>query len=169
VTNIFTGEEIQDLEKIVTFFNESICKSENIDSVDVDECYEQFFIRMHKAADSGKIDIQILHQSQDKLIADLDKNTVDQIWLRTDRIMGSDTLEALQYRRDGKFVEFLRALGQDNENVKDYVELLEIFGIVSPSMLSDPIVNYQEYNIQDKRMKLMIAVHYLTLNEQNRK
>ena len=34
-------------------------------------------------------------------------------------------------------------------------------------MIADIVTNYNEYDIRDERIKLLIAIHYLTLNERN--
>jgi hypothetical protein len=167
VNKIFEANEIEDLEKIVDFFNESICKSENLESTNVLNCYEQYFKRMRKAEETGNVEMRISYQEQEKLMKEINLNTFNQIWTygKTWK-KGSDTLEVVNIKYDSKYIKFLKEFGKGNIKAKNYVERFEAVGDISPSMFADVLINYKDYDVRDERIKLLIAIHYLTQNEQ---
>ncbi len=166
VNKIFQEKEIEELEKIVEFFNESICKSEKLENTNVLDCYEQYFKRMRKAEETGDVEIQIPYQEQEKLMQQLDINSFNEIWTygKTWK-KDSDTLEVINIKYDGKYIEFLKEFGRENIKAKNYVDRFEAVGDISPSMFADVLINYKEYDVRDERIKLLIAIHYLTQNE----
>ena len=167
VNKIFQEKEIEDLERIVDFFNESICKSEKLENTNVLDCYELYFKRMRKAEETGIVEIQIPYQEQEKLMREIDLNSFNQIWSygKTWR-KNSDTLEVVNIKYDGKYIKFLKEFGKENIKAKNYVDRFEAVGDISPSMFADVLMNYKEYDVRDERIKLLIAIHYLTQNEQ---
>ena len=54
INSIFNQEEIKDLERILTFFNNTICKVENVQNQAVEVCYQKFFKRMRKIEYTGE-------------------------------------------------------------------------------------------------------------------
>ncbi|MEM6298079.1 MAG: hypothetical protein AAF740_05250, partial [Bacteroidota bacterium] len=167
VNKTFEADEVQDLEKIVNFFNESICESENLESTNVLNCYEQYFKRMLKAEETGIVEIQISYEAQEKLMKEINPRSFDQIWTyRKTWRKGTDTLEVVDINYDGKYIKFLKEFGKENIKAKYYAERFEATGDISPSMFADVLVNYKDYDVRDERVKLLIAIHYLTQNDQ---
>ena len=78
-----------------------------------------------------------------------------------------DTLKHIEYRRDGKYMDFLKELGKEYEMVKNYREDFGLAGGISVSMSRDILMikeDYQ-YDLNDVRLQLVIAIHYLTMND----
>lgn len=168
IIKIFNQEETNDLKKILSFFDSAVCKSENLNKNDLNNCYNQYFKRMKvEEKRTGNFEIQISYQEQKKLINHLNVNTFNQIWTKYktnyDKL---DTLEILSFNLNGKFVAFLKEFGETNNKIHSYQERLEAVGDISPTMMGDIVVNYTDYNISDDRIRLFIAIHYLTLNQQ---
>ena len=167
VKAVFHEEEIRDLAKIIAFFNEAICKSEHLDNSNVLACYERYFRRMQEAEETGNLAINIPRQEQETLLREISPGTFEQIWAHGKAwAKGTDTLDILNIKPEGKFMAFLQAYGKANPKAKDYAEKFEVVGDISPSMIADVLINHQAYDVRDERMKLLIAVHYLTLNGQ---
>ncbi|WP_442267004.1 hypothetical protein ACSIGC_04715 [Tenacibaculum sp. ZS6-P6] len=57
--------------------------------------------------------------------------------------------------------------GKENKAVKDYVNNFNIASDFGPTMISQVIMNYEAFQIEDIKSKLLIAIHYLTLNDQH--
>jgi len=169
ITNIFEAYEIDDLEKIIDSFNKSICKSENLKGTDVLECYEHYFTRMQKAVETGRLEFQLPYAEQEKLMKELDIRSFYEVWgnLRTWK-RGSDTLKVVNNKYNGKYIKFLKSFSKENIKIQKYVFSYENIGDISPTMIADIVTNFNEYDIRDERIKLLIAIHYLTLNERNK-
>ena len=63
----------------------------------------------------------------------------------------------------------LSTLGKNNLIAKDYYTTTEMFGTITPSIVAEMIKEYKELDISDVRVRLMIALHYLTLNDEQKR
>lgn len=81
IQNLFHQDEINDLKKILNFFDKVVCESENLNQKNIKNCYNQYFKRMKDNEKiTGNFEIQIPYQEQEKLLNNLSPNTFDQIW-----------------------------------------------------------------------------------------
>jgi hypothetical protein len=81
----------------------------------------------------------------------------------------SDTLKYIDYNRiNSKYPKFLKELGKEYELIKNYSESLETSGGISPIMIGDILIikKHHQYDLNDIRLQLVLAIHYLTLNDQ---
>ncbi len=164
----FDSDEINDLQKILTFFESQICKTENISSNNVKKCYESFFMRMEKAEETGNIDIKISFDTQLTLYEEIDSATFYQLWTfnRSWRRDSPDTLKSMTYNYNGKYVKFIKAFGEEDRVVNDYYESFQAVGDIGPNMVARILKMYKDYDTDDIRIRLLIAIHYLTMNDQ---
>jgi hypothetical protein len=168
VKSIFDNSEIQDLEKILTFFEHQICKTENISPDNALICYESFFSRMDKAEESGDIDIQIPFENQIELYNQIDTSTFNQLWtINWSWKFGAlDSLKSITFNYKGKYARFLESFGTENKIIKDYYESFQAAGDISPNMVIRLLKMYKDYDTKDIRIRLLVAMHYLTMNDQ---
>ena len=169
VTDCFTQEEIKDLTKLLDFFNEQICVSNAIDKKEIIKCYDSFIKRMSETAETGNFEIKIPFAKQREIYNQISDSLFNQIWCfgKTWRRDSPDTLKSIDYRIDGKYMKFLKELGKEYELAKNYSETLELAYGISPSMVGDILMikeRYQ-YDLKDIRLQLVMAVHYLTMND----
>ncbi len=166
IGQVFDKHEIDDLDRIITFFNRTICRSENLEGSDVLKCYDLFFKRMKNGEQKGIIEIQIPQQDQEHLLDILNPTTINEIWSKyTIKNKSTVDIEILNLKTVGKYNRFLNEMGKENKNIRQYVESLEAVGEFTPFMVYDVLVNYSEYDVSDKRIQLFIAIHYLTFNK----
>lgn len=161
----FSESEIQDLQLLYDFFNQSISDSES----DIEDCYDDFFIQVKQAADSGSMYLPIPFEKQKKVYDKFQDSTFYQIWAFGKTWTPenpNDTLREVYFRWDGKFVSFLKKAGKKDEFIKAYHESVEATGGLVPSIIAGIIMNYEKLNIEDPKVKFVIAIHYLTLNDQ---
>ncbi len=166
INEVFNQEEITDLKKIVAFFEGSICQIEGMNGVDVgnvSECYQRFFERMRESVDKGQIKIKIPYETQDQLMTELNKASYDQIWADI-QVPGKEKILRI-LKQESKYQNFLQRLGKENQKVHNYQNHFREAGDFSPPMISELLMNYELYDVSDERIKLFVAVHYLTLND----
>lgn len=173
VTKVFNDSEIHDLTLILEFFNKQICSLENKKGSDINDCYNKFIQRMIESAETGNMEINIPFKEQIELYNAIDEQTFNEIWQmgwqRTPRL-SIDTLTYIDLKNHSKYVSFLNEYGKESDFIKEYHNSLKMSGGIGPAMISNMMMSYEYYDIYDIRMKLVFAIHYLTLNDQfNRK
>lgn len=168
IQKTFTKNEIKDLQKILDFFNSEICKStqENINN-----CYLNYCSRIGtEIKKHGIYKTHIDFEKQYKIYKQINSNTFSEIWLFQQSLPlreRKDTLKYLGFNNNSKYIKFLNEYGKENKAVKDYVNNFNISSDFGPSMISQVIMNYEAFQIEDIKSKLLIAIHYLTLNDQH--
>jgi len=171
INSIFNKKESQDLQKILDFFENSICVSENIKKENINVCYKKYFERLKQESEkNGNIYLKIPIDEQLKVYKNFKDSTFKEIWqlgkffpLNTT----TDTLKYYSYNFNGKYLEYLKELGKTNKAVDNYTKSFLNAGDMPPSMWASVLMDYENYNIKDIRVKLFLAIHYLTLNDQN--
>ncbi|MBK8627678.1 MAG: hypothetical protein IPN86_19590 [Saprospiraceae bacterium] len=78
-----------------------------------------------------------------------------------------DSIQSIHINK-GKYLDYLeKEISQINPKTKLYIEKFSMAGDISPSIFADVVKNYGEYDIEDERIRLLIAIHYLTINHRN--
>ena len=164
----FNTIEINDLTKIQSFFDKSIGLTESDKQENLEKVYTDFFLQNSDIEKVSDFKLSLNFNDQKKLYNQLDKRTFDNIWeiSWSTKWNSNDTIKHIQLNRQGKYVEFLKSFGEQDSVINNYYNSLEIAGDISPSMFADLIKNYKNYNIKDPKIRLIIAIHYLTLNDQ---
>ncbi|MFK7905899.1 MAG: hypothetical protein AB8B69_12275 [Chitinophagales bacterium] len=165
IQRIFNPSEINDLRVVVDFFDEIVCEVEGVEKNNVLEAYGKYFKRIEMSTDTN-VDIRINYQKQRALYQKIDSLTFNQIWKKKSsqsKITGK--FEYIILNSKGKYVKFLHELGKSKPWVKDYVERFELAGDLLPSMVWYVLRHHEQFDMTDKRIRLLIAVHYLSLNE----
>lgn len=164
----FSKTEIQDLQLLFDFFNESICSDR--ETQDLTNCYQDFFTRMEKSEETGEIQLNISFDEQQKIYDEFSDSTFNEIWTlccwRVFRENPMDTFRMVYINLEGKYFEFLKKTGDNDKVINQYFQTLQTAGDLTPSLIAGLLVNHKYYNIEDIRVKLIVAIHYLTLNDQ---
>lgn len=167
VQMVFDEREIQDLAKLLDFFESQVCTIYG-DSGNLFSCYQNFFVRMDSAGTTGNIDPLIDFDAQQELYMVISDSTFSTIWAfnKTWKLSTpSDTMRSITLNVKGKYIDFLKELAADENLVKMYLASFEDAGDISPHMIAHLLKRYNDYDIHDVRIRLLIAVHYLTLND----
>lgn len=166
IRNVFTESEIGDLELLFDFFNKSICRDadENLDN-----CYYNFFEKVKNSADSGSLYLHIPIKDQLAVYEEFSDSTFYQIWAfgkTSNEENPNDILGSVYYKWDGKFFKFLKKFAPKNEFAKSYLESVEATGSPGPSLIAGITYNYKNFEIEELSVKFIIAIHFLTLNDE---
>ncbi len=167
VNSIFTSAEINDLVKIQDFFEQQISSINKNDKGSLLKTYYTFFEGNSKIKNLGQLTLSIDFNKQKELYKRLSYSTYDQIWRMswTVQMNSVDTLNRLELKYDGKYMEFLEKVGEQDGKIAQYCSSFKGMGVISPSMMADFVKNYKDYNINDPKVRLIIAIHYLTMND----
>jgi len=172
IAETFNESEIKDLQILFDFFNEQICGSKDMNNDSLTECYENYCSQIKKEFKSKyTFDTKIDFNQQLEIYEQLDTSTFKQIWyFGRHRIIRKqkDTLDfkEISLASNKKYSKFLEKYGEENNTIKNYIKRLKAAGDITPTMNSSLIMAYERYNLSDIRTKLMIAIHYLTINDQ---
>ncbi|WP_346860149.1 hypothetical protein [uncultured Draconibacterium sp.] len=167
ITMTFSATEINDLVIIQDFFDNCIGLAENEKQDNIDKVYFDFFQQNSDITKATDLKIPIDFEKQKGLYNQIDKKTFEDIW-SIDRFIkrdSNDTLKNVGLNRHGKYFEFLKLLGGQDSTINKYYNTLEVAGDISPSMVADLAINHEKYDIKDPKVRLVIAIHYLTLND----
>ena len=164
VKQYFNKYQKADLEKILAFFESQICEPDQTSPENIFDCYNNYLAQLAENSAFGNLDPKISLEEQDTLINNLHKVTYTSIWSdgKTNTSATPNGLFGLKY--GDRYHRFLSALGKENEKIKQYEATFQKTGTITPSMIADVLVNYTEYDLTDLRVRLVIAIHYLTLN-----
>jgi hypothetical protein len=172
ITDYFTQKEIKDLAKLLDFFNEQICVSSGIDKKKIIECYDGFIEKFNERVMEGIIDVKIPFDEQQRMYKQISDSLFHQIWILSSWVgrNSPDTLKSINYNFiDGRYMKFMNELGKDYEMIKEYCEVsvVHLGGGISPSMVEDIMMIKERYNydLNDIRLQLVVAIHYLTQND----
>lgn len=167
IKETFNATEIDDLLKIQSFFDKSIGLTVTKNQKEIIKAYTDFFQLNSEIEKVADLDLPINFNDQKKLYNQLDKKTFEDIWSIgwSTKMNSNDTLKNVELNRHGKYVEFLKTLGKQDSIIDKYHNSLEVAGDISPAIVADLVKNHDNYNIKDPKIRLMIAIHYLTLND----
>jgi hypothetical protein len=157
ITSVFNEAEINDLAKILDFFNKHIFGTQVLYGEDVVEQYQHFFERMQ--AENFRIGLPF--QKQRELYSRIDIDTIIQIWLFYHYI---ETRTSEMVRRlDGKYLKFLAEFGKENEFFEGFEEVIRLAGDFSPTIFWSYLIEYKP-DVEDIRTQLVVAIEGLMLN-----
>lgn len=165
--NNFTESEIEDLNKIRDFFIEETCVNSQSDFKD---CFKKIPHDYLLAYGNGFWE-NINFERQSELYNQISKSTFDKIWsfcpttYRTEPEKKFKTLCAIS---GGKYTEFLNEYGEKNKRIAEYAKSINDSGFFSSLDLTTwEILNNRKYfNLNDPNIQLILAIHFLTLNDQ---
>lgn len=165
IKEVFTESEIQDLQLLLEFFNQTIYEP----GKDIEVCFNDFFAKVKQSFDSGSVYLHIPFEKQQEVYEKFQDSTFYQIWTFNETWKPdhpNDTFQVVDYKWDGKFMKFLKIAGEKDFFIKSYHELVAVAGGISPGLTSYLIMNEGKANIDNVKVKFVIAVNYLTLNDQ---
>jgi len=169
INSIFTSEEINNLEKIMNFFSDQICKLEYIENHHTINCFESYCKNLKERTNAfSSVDLNLSLKEQKIFYDNIDSSTFNEIWHYEKgwKPKTNDTIIEIDIDPNGKYAKFLRSLGQDYSKVGEYYDDFESIGGISPTMIAELLINYKEFNFRDDRIRLLFAIHYLTMNDQ---
>lgn len=158
ILNVFSPEESKDLQTIHDFFTDEIKKKENCQSDS--ECYENYMQNLKKTSETGSWHSPIDRIQIDSLFDSFESQVFNEIWEWNEEYAG---IKYLRINNFGKYGAFLDALGKQDESVKEYRDDLKRAGFISATVQASVLLLPEQYDMNDIRVQLVIAIHYITL------
>ena len=174
---VFSASEQKELEKVLYFFDNTICNSEKIKKKKLILCYNKYLSDLTSIAETGVFDIGISLEKQDSFFKKIDKKLFNNIFVEGDfylnrkRIINNkvklypDTIPNYLFNVKGKYVQFLKELGKDNPKLMEYYTAVSEYGDISIPLFNDVLMGYRGYDISNDDIRTVIAIHYLLLNK----
>ena len=167
--NHFTSIQISDLETITDFFNKQI--SQNGEESDFKTCFEEM---LPKLVEDGWLPIleSIDFEQQKEMYSSISATTFNKIWGFGKTWKFGDEVA---YRSVGvansKYILFLRDVGKNYQYIKEYVDGIESRGGIADmgSLQLHIYLNPNNLNLDDPNIQIIIAVHFLTMNDSQKR
>jgi len=164
---IFTEEEVEDLQAMLQLFETQQCALLEEAATDLAVCYNAFAAAV-KDGKPGTDYLPISYEAQHMTFGDFHSGTIAAFWSNQMLMRADDPskqIMALVYQPEGKIREFLELLGKEYILVQQYAEIFNSIHTITPKMEEDVIRNLKAFNLADIRVRVFLAVHFLTLND----
>lgn len=170
INKLFNKVEQADLEIIMGFFEneiERILKENEVyqDSINL---YKNYLNFISIPPENHDFDTFLSINEQLKLYDAIGESTFNKIWEFSVMTL-TETMHDykwLTYKHDGNYVLFLKELGVKYKNFESYHRIFKAMGCISASMWGHPITGHDNYNLNDIKVKLFVAIHFMTINDQ---
>jgi len=162
----FTTEQISDLNKITEFFKNQMCLGMESD---FKTCYERTPHEYLEATGNGFWK-NINFEKQQELYGEISKSTFDEIWSFCKARYPESGLElkSICAFSIGKYQKFLADLGKGNPRIAKYAERIHASGDFSGFDINywEVLNNKKDFDLNNPNIQLILAIHYLSLNDQ---
>ncbi|MEL7248864.1 MAG: hypothetical protein AAFO03_10610 [Bacteroidota bacterium] len=168
-SSIFTKAETAKLNTIIDLFESTICQE---GTKDYEQCYTTFGERFFDTQKNSYFEETFTQTFHDRLSEELGEDLFKEIWFHTTAGQGpiskQDTPSAtvIEVSPREKYAQFLKEVAEDHESIGAYESRLQTMGSISPTMVANVYQNLNEFDLADKRIRLILAVHYITLIDQ---
>lgn len=167
--NNFTDEQIADLNKIVEFFKNQMCL--NMDAA-FSTCYERIPHEYLEATGRG-FWTNINFEKQQELYREISKSTFDEIWSFCKAIYPETgkELKSICAVPEGQYQKYLTAIGKTNPRIAEYAKYIRNSGDFNSSYIRywNVLNERKNYNLNDPNIQLIFAIHYLSINDQEKR
>lgn len=158
----FNKSEVEQLTKIVDYFDQIIQTNYPDNSGSLAESYKLFFKHLNSFRIASKIYEHVFIKFDQKIISEsIDENLFNKIWShqkkRTNNIY---RISDIALKPDSPYMSFLK----QHPFLKEYCETIEIAGDISPASLTVFNSIQTKLNTNDLSDRLIIAVHYISLS-----
>jgi len=167
----FSDHEIHQLTLLLENFDRAVCEIENQKTNKLERCYQSLFEKLKEQQKAGIISIGFDEELQNSLYSNIDGDLSKELWttlysIKNKGEVHQDTLITKVLNVQGKFFQFLeKEVAKDYPIIQENVEALNKTGAMTPTFVADVLMNYDQLSIEDERVRLFIAIHYLGLNE----
>ena len=164
----FNGAEIKDLQKLKSFFQSQMCGSTD----EFKSCIDSLIPYL---VEYGYIPIleNVDFEEQKELYSNFESDLFSQIWDfgKARNMRDNKTYKSIRLNTEGKYSLFLKDLSKRNSDLEQYYESImgagdwESMGLLQQRIYTNP----EHYDLKDPSIQVLIAVHYLTQNDEQKR
>jgi hypothetical protein len=165
----FTKEQINDLVKIVDFFTNQISNDKN------DNFIIAFETILPQLIENGWIPIleTVDFEEQKQMYNSISSDTFDEIWSYAKKWIRGDTItyKCIGLKYNGNYMKFLEEISKRHPVLERYYEDCLSAGTVQSSGYLQQNIKLlpEQFDLNDFNIQLLIAVHYLIENDDNKR
>lgn len=168
--NHFSEKEIDDLEKIVSFYTNQLSKNSSDNFEEVFNTTLNEFMYSTYRNNFYNLDFN----KQKELYNLISDETFNEIWIYNKRYHNNDKSTVFRYvgfKYDSKYNKFLREVALKNEFIKEYTNLLEGTGSFDELNFLVLIIieNKDKFDLNDPNIQLIIAIDNLSKNDMQKR
>ncbi|HAA20467.1 MAG TPA: hypothetical protein DCP28_17530, partial [Cytophagales bacterium] len=167
MAEIFTENELEDLQAMLQLFETQQCALLEESATDLADCYHAFAVAVVNGQ-PGTDYLPISYEAQHITFGDFHSGTLATFW-NNQMLMRADDpnkqIMTLVYQPEGKIQTYLDLLGEEYILIKQYADTFRNIHTITPKMEEDVLRNLKVFNLADIRVRVFLAVHFLTLND----
>ncbi len=171
---VFTEGEIKEIEKMVAYVDStvlSLTKEEDINSA-----YHAYLNRTNQQLrDSSKFLVPFEEEEKYRFFESLDSVVFNEFWHINDKVKmvyyksteyrDLEGFKTLSLKPVGRYMEYLKKTGEEDEFYKSIHENIDIAGDVSASAVAAFAMNHQHLDFDVPKNRLWAAVYLLRIEE----
>ena len=167
VNNYYNSTEIAELMRIQLFFDEAIGITNMLDTDELENAYSQLFMLNKDIKQASELQIPFDEEDVRALFGKIDVDVINDIWGQNSFITGivSEGSKDLEINANGEFVRLLKEMGEKDLQAKEYYNSLKLPGDITPNLVASLAKASDQYNIDDPKIRLLIAIHYITIRD----
>jgi len=167
--NNFSPNQIKDLNRITEFFKDQMCL--NMES-DFETCYRRIPHEYLEATGYGFWS-NINFEKQQDIYNKISYSTFQEIWSFCKVIYpeSGKELKSICAVPNGKYQKYLVEIGEKNPVIADYATDINESGDFQSSSIKywNVLKDRKHYNLNDPNIQLILAIHFLSLNDQHKR
>lgn len=164
----FSEAEIKDLQTLTDFFKVQMCGETD----DFKSCMDSVIPYLGEYGWKPVLD-NVDFEKQKELYSNFQSDLFSQIWsfCKSRNLREDKTYKSLCLNPNGKYVQFLKDLSDRNSDLEQYYEMItgagdwESMGLLQQRIFTNP----EYYDLKDPSVQFLIAVHYLTQNDHQKR
>lgn len=169
---LFTQTETAQLLMLLALFDQNASEIMGVKSNDIIEIYNAYLPWLAKQQNKAEINIGMNEAQQTQLESIIDSILINELWsesytLRINRSGGQDTLDKIFIlNTKGRLFQFMEEeLSLEYPLIKKHIDIVHNNGSLTPSFFADLLLDYQHFAINDDRIRLIFAIHYIGVNK----
>lgn len=162
--NHFESKEIAELEKLTSFFDSVVQQKTLIK--DIPLAYKEFLKKLSESKSLSEIVEYYRFDMKGPIEDQISTNLFNKIWVieKSNRYKVKDSVfSSLNINTNNEYIKFLNS-NSKNIVIKKYYEGVMSSGGTSPSLTAVLQHDYNNLDFNDFNNRLIITIHYLTLN-----
>ncbi|WP_158840989.1 hypothetical protein [Polaribacter sp. L3A8] len=169
MSEFFTDSDLQDLAKIVNFFESEIRLDK---SKPKDDAYFEFNKNSIEGffKDTKGYKIPVNYKLQEEMYLQIDTSFFKEIWVHKTFYETLDSKTAIVNKAYdlnlfGKYILFLKSLNNEDVLFRDFYEMFNVFNAISFSIQASAFSKFEFKEFKGIKRRLFFAIYYLTIND----